>query len=212
MHHSDHTLTALSHLVAGLSFGIPSEPEWTLSSPSSRAEYVVYGIGSAPRAGYAKRVSDERDARAEARTDGRTGRAQRTRDAIYYGTASRRLRATWRVSGANLCLKCVVVLCASGARHWDAARVVRADRASPRRGRATPLHTNISNGSGSLLPPMMVCGWILAANIDSNAGPHQRHRHWRGARPSCRSRSTIMSQHHTSHTSRATQRSDSCGQ
>ena len=72
MHHSDHTLTALSHLVAGLSFGIAGEPEHDLGLflhllLELRSAVCVPGCAG-------KRASDERDARADGRTtDGHAG-------------------------------------------------------------------------------------------------------------------------------------------
>ena len=69
MHHSDHTLTALSHLVAGLSFGIAGEPEHDLGLflhllLELRSAVCVPGCAG-------KRASDERDARADGRTNAR---------------------------------------------------------------------------------------------------------------------------------------------
>ena len=63
MHHSDHTLTALSHLVAGLSYAITGEPAHELGLDlhllfELRSAVCVSGCAG-------KRASDERDARAD---------------------------------------------------------------------------------------------------------------------------------------------------
>ena len=69
MHHSDHTLTALSHLVAGLSYAITGEPAHELGLDlhllfELRSAVCVSGCAG-------KRASDERDARADGRTNAR---------------------------------------------------------------------------------------------------------------------------------------------
>ena len=74
MHHSDHTLTALSHLVAGLSYAITGEPAHELGLDlhllfELRSAVCVSGCAG-------KRASDERDARADGRTDGRAHEMQ----------------------------------------------------------------------------------------------------------------------------------------